>query len=291
LTAGDKRTESREELVSFGEIRSVVRMNLVRIAIFTIAVASFTAIWMFLKPDLFKASAVIAPLTDESKTSSALGALASFGLPVGGSSKLEELEALFRSDDLTVRVFRNHDLWRAVFGQRFDPANGKLRIGWRNRVLYGRKKWEVPTDWDAIRVAERSFTVSLNKKVGTLSVAFETLTPDGSAAIVRDYLEEARSRLQEEALQRATRNKRFLSEQIAKSADPVSRDRLYAIYGQEIEREMMAHNREQFGFRVIDDPRIPDRKWGPERAWNIAVASILAFLAGCAFSLTRYRRS
>ena len=53
---------------------------------------------------------------------------------------------------------------------------------------------------------------------------------------------------------------------------------------------MMARNREQFGFKIIDAPRVPDRKSGPERAWNIAVASFLAFLAGCAFFLVRRRK-
>jgi uncharacterized protein involved in exopolysaccharide biosynthesis len=290
LNADEKRPESGADLVSFHEIRSVIRENFGKIVFFTLVAAVCTAIWMFLKPDLFKASAVIAPLTEENKTNGALGALASFGLPVGGSSRLEELEALFRSDNLTVKVFRNHMLWPTVFGKNYDSAMGKLKIGWRERILFGRPKLDIPNDWDAIRAAEKSFNVSINKKVGTLSLAFETLTPAGSAEIVRYYLEEARSRLQEEALQRATKNKRFLEERIAKSTDPVSRDRLYTVYGQEVEREMMAHNREQFGFRIIDEPRIPDRKAGPERAWNITVASLMAFLAGCAFYLVFRRK-
>jgi len=62
------------------------------------------------------------------------------------------------------------------------------------------------------------------------------------------------------------------------------------LYGQEVEREMMGRNREQFGFRVVDAPRVPDRKSGPERAWNITIASLLACLAGCAFSLARRRK-
>jgi uncharacterized protein involved in exopolysaccharide biosynthesis len=282
--------EPGAEIITFPEIKSVIRINLWKIVLLSLIFGFSTAIWMFMKPNLYQASAILTPIGEDSKPSSALGALASFGIPVGISSKVEELEALFRSDDLTVRVFRKHNLWPIVFGEYFDPTAGKLKICWTDRLLFGRGKTEVPSDWDAIRSAEKSFKVSTNKKMGTLFIAFETLNPAASADIVRYYLDEAKSRLQEEALERATRNKRFLEEQIGKSMDPLSRERMYAVYGQEVEREMMARNREQFGFKIIDAPRVPDRKSRPERAWNISIASFLAFIVGCAFYIARRRK-
>jgi len=83
---------------------------------------------------------------------------------------------------------------------------------------------------------------------------------------VKYYLDEGKSRLQEEALDRAVKNKKFIEEQIGKTVDALTRDRLYSLYGQEVEREMMARNREQFGFKVIDAPRVPDRKFKPGEA-------------------------
>ena len=284
------KMEPGAEIITFPEIKSVIRINLWKIVMLSLIVGFSTAIWMFMKPNLYQASAILTPIGEDSKPSSALGALASFGIPVGISSKVEELEALFRSDDLTVRVFQKHNLWPVVFGKDFDATTGKLRIGWKDRLLFGRGGMEAPSDWDAIRAAEKSFKVSTNKKMGTLFIAFETLNPAGSADIVGYYLDEAKSRLQEEALERATRNKRFLEEQIGKSMDPLSRERMYAVYGQEIEREMMARNREQFGFKIIDAPRVPDRKSGPERAWNISIASLLAFLVGCLIEIVRGRK-
>ncbi len=111
-----------------------------------------------------------------------------------------------------------------------------------------------------------------------LSLSFDSLSPESSSSIVTDYLEEAKSRLQEEALERAARNKRFIEEQIRQTLDPLTRDRLYSLYFQEVEREMLARNRDQFGFKVIDSPRVPDRKIGPERALSCAYALILSFI-------------
>jgi LPS O-antigen subunit length determinant protein (WzzB/FepE family) len=95
---------------------------------------------------------------------------------------------------------------------------------------------------------------------------------------VKYFLDEGKNRLQEEALDRATKNKKFIEEQIGKTIDVLNRDRLFSLLGQEVEREMMARNREQFGFRVIDSPRVPDRKSKPQRAKAAILATILSFI-------------
>jgi hypothetical protein len=95
------KMEPGPEVITFPEIKSVIRTNLWKIVLLSLIVGFSTAIWMFMKPNLYQASAILSPIGEESKPSSALGALAAFGIPVGSSSKLEELEALFRSDDLT----------------------------------------------------------------------------------------------------------------------------------------------------------------------------------------------
>ena len=83
------------------------------------------------------------------------------------------------------------------------------------------------------------------------------------------------------------KSKKFIEEQIAKTHDALTRDRLYLMYGQEAEKEMMARNREQFGFRVIDSPRVPDRKFKPRRGLSAMLAAVLSFFAGCVYLIVR----
>jgi len=108
--------------------------------------------------------------------------------------------------------------------------------------------------------------------------------------MVQYFLDEAKSRLQEETLDRAVKNKKFIEEQIGHTVDALNRDRLYALLGQEVEREMMARNREQFGFRVIDSPRVPDRKFKPTRTRSTIVAAILAFFLSCGYFVFRGKK-
>lgn len=235
-------------------------------------------------PNIYRASAVVKPDVQEKERGVlALGALSNLGISLGGPSRSEDLEILFRSTDLAIRVFRKYDLWPYILRDEYDPKTRTRKPGWVRRTFPVGKESSPLGDWDAIREVKRSLRVTLDKKSGALTLSYDTPSSEGSARIVQAFLEEARDRLQEEALTKAGRNKEFLQAQIGRSFDPLSKDRLYALYGQEVEREMLARNREQFGFIVIDSPKAPDRKIGPKRFVISAVAAAVGFLVACLY--------
>jgi uncharacterized protein involved in exopolysaccharide biosynthesis len=276
-----------EDEINLGEYFAILRRNGWKIVLFSLAVGLVTLLVMFQFPNIYQATAVITPAVDEKRPNPALGVLASFGVDIGSPSKVEDLETLFKSNDLTARVFSKYNLWPIVLPDRFDPATGKLKPCWTDRLFHGEKGPRAPGDWDAIRAAKDRLNVFVNKKVGTISVSFESPSPEGSANIVKHYLDEGKTRLQEEAFDRASKNKKFIEEQIGKTIDALTRDRLYSLYGQEVEREMMGRNREQFGFRVVDGPRAPDRKSSPHRVL-VALTGLFLFLPiVCGYFLVR----
>ncbi len=283
------RQSQEYEGIGVGELLSVLREQWKKIALLSLAGGAVTFLLLLLKPNVYQASAVIAPPPSEERENPALGVLSSFGVDPRGATKLEDLESLFRSNDLTVRVFRKHNLWPILYGDRYDRATGRMKPGLLSR-LFGGKDAEPPGDWDAIRAAEDRLRVSPNRRAGTLIVSFESPSATASADIVRYYVEEGKSRLQEEAFDRAVRNKKFIEEQIRKTPDALTRDRLYALFGREVEKEMMARNREQFGFRVIDSPRVPDRKVRPHRAKGMISAAALVFLASFGYFVFSARK-
>ena len=279
--------DSREYEIDLGIYFAIMRKVWWKIVLLSLAIGVATLLYMFTKPNIYQATAVITPSIDEKKQNPALGALASFGVTIGGPSSVEDLESLFKSNDLTVRVFRKYNLWPIVLADKFDPATGKMKPSLTDRLFGNEKETKPPGDWDAIREAKDRLKVSVNRKAGTVSVSFESRSAEGSSNIVKYFLEEGKSRLQEEALERATINKKFIQEQIGKTIDALTRDRLYSLYGQEVEKEMMARNREQFGFRVIDSPRIPDRKFKPKRSQSAILAMILSIFIGWVFYVVR----
>jgi len=261
---GEKRMDEKspmppeDDLIDLGKYWRVLRPNLWKVALFSLAVGVLTLLVLLQMPNIYQATAVITPPAEDKRQNPGLGALASFGIDIGGPARVEDLEALFKSNDLAVRVFNKYKPWAILLGDKYDPTTGGIKTSGMSGFLGGEKKRKPLGDWDAIRMTKGFLRVSTNRKANTLSISFESPSAEGSSSMVKYFLEEGKNRLQEEALERATTNKKFIQEQIGKTIDALTRDRLYSLYGQEVEREMMAKNRDQFGFRVIDSPRVPD---------------------------------
>jgi uncharacterized protein involved in exopolysaccharide biosynthesis len=236
-------------------------------------------------PNYYRAKAMLSPSGEDMKPSAALSALGSFGIQLGGPSKIEDLEVLLHSEDLTSRVFATGRYWSEVFGSRYDGKTNTLHRSLQD-FLTGREA-RAPNDWDAIRAAESALHVSVNKKSGTLQITFESLSAEGSAALVTAYIEGARDRLVDEALERARKNKNFLQDQIEHTSDALARERLFSLLGQELEKEMMAKNRNQLGFKIIDRPRVPEKKAGPPRTLVALASAILAAALATVFLALR----
>jgi len=284
-----REVEHQEDTIDLSLYAAIIRANLWKIMGFSLFVGVATLLLLFLQPNIYMASATITPPKENKKQNPAFGVLSSFGMDIGGATDVEDLEVLFRSDDLTVRVFHKYNLWPIVMPDRFDPKTGMIRTGWVDRIFRENRE-KHPGDWDAIKIAKDWLAVRTNKKLGTVNISFESPSPEGSADIVRYYLDEAKSRLQEEAFERASQNKKFIEQQIGRTPDALTKERLYSLFGQEVEREMLARNREQFGFQVIDSPRVPDKKYRPRRGRGAVAATVLSFTIFCWYFLLRGRK-
>ena len=150
----DTPTRYEEDEIDLGEYFAILRKNGWKIVLFSLAVGLVTLLVMFQLPNIYQATAVITPAVDEKRPNPALGVLASFGVDIGSPTKVEDLESLFKSNDLTVRVFRKYNLWPIVLPDKFDPATGKMKFCWTDRLFGGEKGPRAPGDWDAIRAAK-----------------------------------------------------------------------------------------------------------------------------------------
>ena len=92
-----------------------------RIGLFGLGIGVLALLITFALPNYYRASAVIKPDTpDKTNSGGVLGTLATFGVTLG-SSKVEDLEVLFKSRDLAARVFEKYGLWSIVYPDEFDP--------------------------------------------------------------------------------------------------------------------------------------------------------------------------
>ena len=64
------------------------------------------------------------------------------------------------------------------------------------------------------------------------------------------------------------------------NADPLIKQKIYTMIAQQVETAMMAEGKENFSFKVIDPPMVPDKKIKPKRAQMVVLSFVVSlFLA------------
>ena len=83
-----------------------------------------------------------------------------------------------------------------------------------------------------------------------------------------------------EAKRVADTNRKHLEEQVEKTSDPFIRAKIYTLIAQHIETSAMAGAKENFTFKVLDPPRVPDRRTSPKRAMMVLAALVVSLFIG-----------
>ncbi|MBI5017681.1 MAG: hypothetical protein HZB55_19600 [Deltaproteobacteria bacterium] len=217
-------------------------------------------------PPIFRAKAVIAPPAPKQAggASAALAALGGIGAELAGSmgfsaggADANRLEALLKSHRLRERVVTKYTLLPVLFPEQWDGAA---------------KKWKTdsaetePNIWDAEKRLDKVFLVKNDIKTGVVNLSLELGDPRTAQEILRHFLDELASTMQQDELAKIRSNEEFARQQLRRATDPIVIAKLQAILSEQLDKAMMAQNLEDFAFEVIDPPAGSDQKVRPRKA-------------------------
>ncbi len=245
-----------------------------------------TGIISFRMTNIYQSTAVISPVSSKegggglSAIALQFGGLPGISLP-GSASSSSEILNLMKSNVLREKVIEKYNLLPLLFHEKWSIE----KKGW--------KVERVPTLWDGLRAIEGIVKVSNNIKDNTITIAADFYDPDIAAKIPEYFLTALNEHLVSEARRVAETNKKYLEEQLVKTADPLIRQKIYNLVAQQIESSMMAEVKENFAFKVIDRPRVPDRKIRPKRAQMLIISFVVSLFAGIflAFLMEAFQKS
>ena len=270
-----EKEEYRSEINLLDYINILARhKNLIIITVAITVVA--TAIISFLSPKIYEAKAVIMPVAQSQEPSGMSAVALQFGITTNQTSNTSELFSLLQSNILMERVIIKNNLIPVFFG---EEAKGKKE----NELI-----------WDGIRYLKNSiYKVRDNKRDGIIELSVEFKDPEMSASILTGILAELTDYMSSEAKRVADTNKNYLESLIDKNSDPLIKQKIYALIARQIEVSMMAEVKENFAFKILDPPKIPDRKMRPHISMNIMLSFIISLVGGIclAFIMEHIERS
>lgn len=252
-------------------------------------------------PDIYRAGAVITPVKSQdasmgggiSTLSQQFGGLAGITLPDSGSTA--EIISLLNSNILREKVLQRDGVMQMIFAERWDADKKKWRGGGRSSSLLApleRAKallrpmasaaedsgdGSAPTVWEGIRKLKDMVSVVQSARENTITISADSLRPETSAKTVGFILYTLNEHMSAEAQRVARINRAYLEGQLNSASDPIIRQKIYGLVARQIEMDMMSEVKENFAFKVIDPPMVPDQRISPRRS-RMVVAGVAASL-------------
>jgi len=258
--------ENREEYddeINLLDYLNVIKKRRKIILIIVAVSVVLSVISALLATNIYESKAVIMPVNQQQEQGGMSAIAAQFGISAPSTSNVSELINLLKSNILIERVIKKNNLL-SVF---FKPE--ELKIMKENKKA-----------WNGIRAMKDVFDVRNNQKEGIIELSAEFKDPKITKDIINYMLAELTNYMSSEAKRVAETNRKYLETLIDKNADPLIRQKIYSLIAKQIEISMMSEVKENFAFKVIDPPRVPDRRIKPKRRQIVMLAFITSLFAG-----------
>ena len=243
-----------------------------KVMIFSVALlAGILAVVISMQmPNIYRSECTIAPTTQE-KSGGALSALGGFGAMIASEAgiiaagSLEQFDVVLKSRELTNAIVRKYNLLPILFEKSWDVEN---------------KRWKVkkpPTLQDAYFAVQGLLKVAPDKKQNIMRLSAEMKDPLMARRILDYYVTGLSEFLRQQTLEEASAQQAQLSQQLAKTTDPLLKNRLYELIARQIEKDTLAKVQKHFSFNVIDPAFVPEKKFKPKRAQICILSVVVAF--------------
>lgn len=261
---------SDEEVNLLDYWRIIWKWKILIIFVVLITVLS-TAINSYYKKDIYQATAVISPVSEE-KTSGGLAILSQQfgglpGISIPPSTSSSEIMNLLKSNMIREKMMERYDLLSVLVTNKSNNDS-------KNRIN------KTPTVWDGLRSLNNIIKINNNTKDNTISISAEFHSPETTVKLVNYLLTTLTEFMSSEAKKAALTKRRYLEEQLRSTSDPLIRQKIYNLISQQVETAMMSEMREDFAFKVIDPPRVPDRKIRPDRRKTVILSFVASIFIG-----------
>jgi uncharacterized protein involved in exopolysaccharide biosynthesis len=248
-------------------------------------------------PNIYRSEITISPTTQE-KTGGALSALGGFGamiasdMGIGATGSLDQFEVVLKSRDLTNGIVRKYDLLPILFDKSWDAQNKRWKVGKPSALqnltlsiqgMLGITPEKKPGGKDPFTLGEAYLAmqgllkITPNKKQNVMQLSVEHKDPVLAQTILNYYVLGLSEFLRQQTLTDAAAQQAQLSLQLAKTTDPMLRNRLYEVIAKQIEKETLAKVQRYYSFNIIDPAFVPEKKFKPKRAQICLLSVVVAF--------------
>lgn len=252
-----------------------------------VIVITALSVWLaFALPNQYSADNTVVPVehSGASTATSALGALAGVaslaGISLSENSTKQVAISTLDSRALIESLIRDDDLLPVLFARRW---NAPTRT-WVHSFLHPKD----PTLLDGYLFFFKSVvSVKEDKTTGLVHITVRWTSPQLAQRWASELVRRTNEVLRQNDLDESEHRLEFLNEQALKTNDVDLKRAIYTLIQQELKQETIVRGSEQYAFRIVDPPVVPERKSSPNRVLIVCLGFVGGWLAGIALIVVR----
>lgn len=288
------------------ELCGVLKNKKLFISIVCTIFAIASIIFALSKPNIYKASVLVSPVSS-SESSGGLSALAGqfgglagmAGISLGQGSADKTVVAL---EIIKSRTFIKHfiDKYQILIplmaGKEWDPKSEVLILDSDvydevNKVWLkdeNTNKEDIPTLWEAYRKFSKLLSVSQDKNTSIITLQLEFVSP----VLVQKWLTWLVADLNQYIREKEKLEAQTSIDYLTKKLEKIQNNNMETVFYQLIEEQtknmMLIEVKSEYVFDTIDPAEIPDKKVKPQRVLIILLGTVLGLMLAIIFVVAKY---
>ena len=299
-------TQNQDDEIDLVELLRAIWAGKFTIIIISMIFAVASVFFALSKPNIYKASAILAPASSKSGAGG-LGALAGqFGglasmaginLGGGGGDKTALALEILKSRSFIEAFITKHDLLVPLMAsKKWDMASDALIL---DEELYDEvnNKWirEVkapktpePSSWEAYREFSKLIAVSQDKTTSMVNIDIEFFSPSIAKQWLTWLIQDINEFMREQDQIEAKASIDYLTKQLANIKVATMETVFYQLIEEQTKNMMLTMVKKEYVLKTIDPAQVPDTKDKPKRALIVVLGTMLGGILSVLIVLIRY---
>jgi LPS O-antigen subunit length determinant protein (WzzB/FepE family) len=275
------------------------------VIVISIIFAASSVAFALSKPDIYKASILLAPASSDSGGGmgalagqfGGLASLAGISLGGGGSDKTALALEIIKTRSFLENFIIKHELLVPLMAsENWDKATDSLVI---NKELYDNKnkKWlgkapatksPEPSQWQAYKKFLSLLTISQDQATSLVTIDIEFYSPDIAKKWLVWLITDVNNFMREQDEQEAQASIDYLTKQLGNTEVSAMETVFYQLIEEQTKNMMLTKVSVEYVLKTIDPAQVPDTKAKPKRALIVVLGTMVGGMLSILVVLIRH---
>ena len=301
-----QNTQNQDDEIDLAELWRAIWTGKLTIIIISMLFAVASVLFALSKPNIYKASAILAPAASEGGAGG-LGALAGqFGglasmaginLGGGGADKTALALEIIKSRSFIETFIIKHDLLVPLMAAKNWDMTADILV--LDEELYDKNdnqwvrevkapKKPVPSMWEAYKEFSELLVVSQDKTSSMVNIDIEFYSPTLAKQWLTWLIEDINEHMREQDKVEAQASIDYLSKQLSEIKVATMETVFYQLIEEQTKNMMLTMVKKEYVLKTIDPAQVPDTKDKPKRALIVVLGTMLGGIFSILIVLIRY---